>query len=194
MGDTVTWFDLLFIVLLLGAAAVLVSALVAALRGNHATASRRLRSCALAAAGYMALVAVVSLVTPRAALTVGEPQCSDDWCIAVQGTTPRGDRAIAVTFRLSSRARRVTQRERFVVVYLRDSMGRRYDPDPAPDQSPFDVALGPGASVNTERVFRVPPGARGLGVIVTREGDVPFPRCCIIGTGIFHKDPIVVLP
>lgn len=189
-----TWFDLLFIALLLGAVAVLISALVAALRGNHASASRRLGTCALAAAGYMALVAVVSLVTPRAALTVGEPQCSDDWCIAVQGATPRGDRAIAVTFHLSSRARRVTQRERFVVVYLRDSMGRRYDPDPAPDQSPFDVALGPGASVNTERVFRVPPGARGLGVIVTREGDVPFPRCCIIGTGIFHKDPIVVLP
>lgn len=189
-----TWFDLLFIALLFGAVGELVSALVAALRGNHATASRRLRTFALAAVGYMALVAIVSLVTPRAEVAVGEPQCSDDWCIAVQGATPRGDSAIAVTFHLSSRARRVTQRERFVVVYLRDSTGRRYDPGPAPDQPPFDVALGPGASINSERVFRVSPGARGLGVIVTREGDVPFPRCCIIGTGIFHKDPIVVLP
>jgi hypothetical protein len=40
----------------------------------------------------------------------------------------------------------------------------------------------------------VPRNTPGLGLIVTREGDIPFPRCCIIGTGIFHKDPMVPLP
>jgi hypothetical protein len=107
---------------------------------------------------------------------------------------PLDDSSTVVAFRVSSRARRVTQRERFVVVYLRDARGSRYDPDPAPDQPPFDVSLAPGEKVLTKRVFRVPRNARGLGVIVTRAGDVPFPRCCIIGTGIFHKEPIVALP
>ena len=189
-----TLFDLLFIVLFLMGVVVLVSALVTALRGHGAAALRQLRTLALVTLAYMAIVAAVSLVMPRSEVAVGENQCSDDWCIAVDDAKPLDDSSAVVTFRVSSRARRVTQRERFVVVYLRDSVGRRYDPDPAPDQPPFDVELLPGAKVLTKRVFRVPRNTRGLGVIITRAGDVPFPRCCIIGTGIFHKEPIVALP
>lgn len=189
-----TLFDLLFILLFLTALFVLVSCLVSAVRGQRAQAGRRLRTLALTTLAYMAIVAAVSLVLPRATVAVGENQCSDDWCIAVDDARQLSDSSAVVTLRLSSRARRVTQRERFVVVYLRDSRGRRFNPDPAPDQPPFDVALAPGASVLTKRLFRVPRNTRGLGVIVTREGDVPFPRCCIIGTGILHKDPIVLLP
>lgn len=188
-----TLFDLLFILLFLTALAVLVSCLVSALRGRRAQAGRRLRTLGVAVLFYMAIVAGVSLLTPRRVLAVGEDQCSDDWCIAVQGAT-RTDSALAVTFRIASRALRVTQRERFVVVYLRDSGGRRYDPSPAPGQPAFDVALGPGAFVGTQRVFNVPLHAAGLGVVVTRAGDIPFPRCCIIGTGLFHKDPVVPIP
>ena len=189
-----TLFDLLFILLFLAALAVLVSCLVSALRGRKASAGRRLRTLGVAVLFYMAVVAGVSLLSPRRVFAVGEDQCSDDWCIAVQGATRSGDNAITVTFRIASRARRVTQRERFVVVYLRDSGGRRYNPDPAPGQPAFDVELGPGAFVNTQRVFDVPRQAAGLGVVVTRAGDIPFPRCCIIGTGLFHKDPIVPIP
>ena len=186
-----TPFDLLFILLFLTAVGVLVSALVSALRGQRGRAARRLRGLAAAVLIYMGIVAGVSLLTPRRVLATGDEQCSDDWCIAVQGATRSGDSAIPVTFRIASRARRVTQRERFVVAYLRDAGGRRYDPDPAPQQPAFDVALNPGAVVSTVRVFHVPPRVAGLGVIITREGDVPFPRCCIIGTGVFHKDPVV---
>ena len=189
-----TLFDLLFIVLFLMGVGALVMALVTALRGHGAAALRRLRTLALATLAYMTIVAAVSLVMPRAVVALGQNQCSDDWCIAVDDARQLTDSSALVTFRLSSRARRVTQRERFVVVYLRDSGGRRYDPDPAPEEPPFDVALTPGAKVLTKRVFRVPRDTRGLGVIVTREGDIPFPRCCIIGTGVFHKDPIVPLP
>ena len=189
-----TPFDVLFILLFLTAVGVVVSALVTALRGHRAAALHRLRTLALATLVYLAIVAVTSLLTPRADATLDEKQCSDDWCIAVSDAKPLSDTTILVFFQLTSRARRVTQRERFVVTYLLDSAGHRYDPNPAPDQPPFDVPLGPGESVGTERVFRVSRNARGLGVVVTREGDVPFPRCCIIGTGFFHKDPIVVLP
>ncbi len=189
-----TLFDLLFMLLFLTAVGVLVSCLVSARRGQGAQAGRRLRTLGVAVLFYLAVVAGVSLLTPRRVFAVGEDQCSDDWCIAVQGASRTGDSALAVTFRIASRALRVTQRERFVVVYLRDSGGRRYDPDPAPGQPPFDTELGPGAFVGTQRVFHVPPHAAGLGVIVTRAGDVPFPRCCIIGTGLFHKDPVVPVP
>ena len=185
---------MVFILLFLTAVGVLVSALVTAVRGNRAAALRRLRTLALATLAYLAIVAVTSLLAPRAEFAVGERQCSDDWCIAVSDARSPSDTTILVFFQLTSRARRVTQRERFVVTYLLDSASLRYDPDPAPDQPPFDVPLGPGESVATKRLFRVSRNARGLGVVVTREGDIPFPRCCIIGTGIFHKDPIVVLP
>ena len=193
-GFWVTLFDLVFILLFLTAVVVLVSCLVSVMLGRRERAARRLRTLGFAAAVYMGIVIGVSLLAPRAVVAVGEDQCSDDWCIAVQEATHPGDSAIAVTFRLASRALRVTQRERFVVAYLRDGAGRRYDASPAPDQPGFDVELGPGAYVNTRRVFRIPPGASGLGVIITREGDIPFPRCCIIGTGLFHKDPIVPIP
>ena len=189
-----TLFDVLFILLFLTALAVLFSCLVSALRGQRARAGRRLRSLGVAVLMYLALVAGVSLLTPRRVLALGADQCSDDWCIAVQAATRADDTTRAVTFRLTSRARRVMQRERFVVVYLHNSDGRRFNPEPSPEQPPFDVDLAPGASVLTTRRFRVPRNARGLGVIVTREGDVPFPRCCIIGTGILHKDAIVLLP
>ena len=189
-----TLFDLLFILLFLSAVTVLISCVVAALRGQGARAGRRLRALALAAAAYMVIVSGVSLLTPRAVLAMGEDQCDDDWCIAVQEAAHMGDSAVAVTFRVASRALRVTQRERFVVAYVRDGAGRRYDAAPAPEQPGFDVELEPGAYVSTRRVFRVPRGTSGLGVIITREGDIPFPRCCIIGTGLFHKDPIVPVP
>ena len=78
-----TLFDLLFIVLFLTGVVALVSALVTALRGHGAAALRRLRTLALAALVYMAIVAAVSLVLPRREVAVGEEQCSDDWCIAV---------------------------------------------------------------------------------------------------------------
>jgi hypothetical protein len=190
----VTLLDLVFILLFLTAVVVLVSCLVSVMRGQRERAARRLRMLGVAALVYMVIVCGVSLLTPRAVLAVGEDQCSDDWCIAVQEATHLGDSAIAVTFRVASRALRVTQRERFVVAYMRDGAGRRYDASPAPDQPGFDVELGPGAAVSTRRVFRVPRGTSGLGVIITREGDIPFPRCCIIGTGLLHKDPIVPVP
>lgn len=143
-------------------------------------------------------MALVSLLSPRRFVDVGDDQCSDDWCIAVTsaGRSP-GDTggAYDVTFRLSSRARRVAQRERFVVAYLRDARGRRYDPDSRAADVPFDVRLEPQQAVTATRRFRVPADAHDLGVIIAREGDIPLPRCCIIGDegSLFHKKTVVRL-
>lgn len=189
-----TLFDLLFIVLFLTALGVLAAALVAALRGRPDRALRRLRRLGLGTALYMVVVALVSVLSPRRIVALGADQCSDDWCVAVTEITRTGTGArdtYQVTFRLSSRARRVTQRERFVVAYMRDGTGQRYNALPVRGQAPFNASLGPGESLLTIRTFDAPAHAVGLGVVVAREGGLGFPGCCIIGEGPFHKPPIV---
>jgi hypothetical protein len=192
-----TLFDLLFIVLFLIALGILAGALVAALRSHPDRARRRLRGLGLGTALYMVVVTVVSVVSPRRVAALGEDQCSDDWCIAVTDIAHTGTGTIdtyTVAFRLSSRARRVTQRERFVVAYMRDGTGQRYDAGPGRGQPPFDASLGPGESRFTSRTFEVAAHAVGIGVVVAREGGLGFPGCCIIGEGPFHKSPVVYAP
>lgn len=192
--ELMTLFDLLFIVLFLTALGVLAAALIAALRGRPDRALRRLRRLGLGALLYMIVVTVVSVFSPRRVVALGEDQCSDDWCIAVTDIARTGTGAFdtyKVAFRLSSRARRVTQRERFVVAYMRDSAGERYDASPGQGEPPFDASLAAGASILTSRSFAVRAHAVGLGVVVAREGGFGFPRCCIIGEGLFHKPPII---
>ena len=187
-------FDLLFIVAFLGAVGGVVAGLAAAVRGRRVQARRRLTVVAVSAAAYMAVVTIGSLAAPRRVIALGADQCADDWCIAV-ATIDRPDGAAQpayrVTFKLSSRAGRVSQRERFVVAYLLDSTGRRYNAAPAGGQPPFDTLLRPLESIVTTRTFAVPATAAGLGVVVAREGGGGFPGCCIVGIGPFYKPPIV---
>lgn len=193
-----TPFDLVFILVFLATLVLLARIGMAAARGRRAVAARRLRVLASALAGYMLVVLLVGVFTPRQEVPIGQRQCSDDWCIAVArvSAVPEapGERHVDIEFEISSRARRITQRERFVTTYLRDGDGHRYDPTPSPGQPPFDVPLQPGEHLSTHRSFIVPDDIRGLGVVITREGDIPFPRCCIIGEGPLHKPPVTSLP
>jgi hypothetical protein len=145
----------------------------------------------------MTIVILILILSARQICALGKDQCSDDGCIAVASVTSDRDGTIQeyeVAHRLSSRAKRVSQRERFVVTYLLDETGRRYDPKSRQGQPPFDTLLGAGEAITTARTFRVPLDTRGLGLVITREGDFGFPRCCIIGKGPFYKAPIVYLP
>ena len=192
-----TLFDLLFIALFLTAAVTLLVAAGSALLGRLAKAGRILRRLGLGVLAYMLLVVAASLATPRRFLGIGEDQCSDDWCIAVAGLAQApaaGGTRYDVTFRLRSRARRVPQRERNVVVYLRDQAGRRYDAGEEESGPPFDVVLQPGETAATTRSFVLPAGAQDVGVVVSR-GGVPFPSCCIIGDegSLLHKRTVVRL-
>jgi len=185
-----------FIVALLATVFSVVGALLAFATRRPDVGVRRLRGLGIGVVAYMALVTSVSLFSTHLMIAPGEDQCSDDWCIAVADVTTResGDDLIHdVTFRLSSRARVRPQRERFVIAYLLDGTGRRFDAEPAATETPFDVLLEPGQVVTTLRSFRVPRGSSDLGVVVAREGDLAFPRCCIIGEGPFMKWPVVRL-
>ncbi len=189
--------DLVFLTLLTVGAASLVIAVLLAIRGQRTRATRVLRRLALGAAVYMAIVALASLFLPQQKLQVGEMLCWDDWCIGVQEAlrTPAHDEvSYAMTFRLSCRARRVTQRERNVAVYLSDGRGLRYDPLQVEPEPPFNTALAPGESITTKRIFEVPTDARVLGAVLTHEGGFPIQWFIVGYESWFRKPTIVLLP
>jgi hypothetical protein len=192
-------FDLLFIALFLSGLVALGAAGVAALQGKRSRANRILCGTAISAAIYMGIVCVDSYATPQRILNIGDPQCSDDWCIAVrevQRNPLSKGLSYSVTLLLSSRARRVAQRENGVIVYLVDSEGRRFDPVPKTFETPFNVLLQPGESLTAIRVFDLPVNARDLGLVVDHaKGPLGcFPSCFVITeNNWFHKLPIVRL-
>ena len=193
-----TVYDLLFALFLLGGAGSLVVAAIAALGGRRSRARIILERLGIAMGLYVGTLILVSAISPQRRIAIGEDQCSDDWCIAVgrvRKDTARTEIRYDVDFRLSSRARRVAQRERFVGVYLLDRTGNRYGPVTQPAAVPFDTLLSPGGAIVANRRFVVPVSAGPVGLVVAREGAGWFPRCCIIGDqgSMFHRPPIVPL-
>jgi hypothetical protein len=191
-----TVFDLLFLAVFFGTVGMLVVAGLAALRRRRARALAILRWLGLQVGVYLGILIIVSLVTPRRVLNVGDEQCSDDWCIAVTDVRRQPAevaQSYAVTLRILSRARRRAQRERGVRVYLMDNRGCCYDPVPDPASIPFDVLLQPQEAVNITRVFHLPADAQEPVLVVAREGWTP--GLFVIGDSgsLFHKQTVVRL-
>src|ERR1019366_4872097 len=139
-----TVFEPLFILLFLATVATLLTAAVAALRGQRPRAFRILRRLGIGAAAYYAVVLLVAYFSVPPVHRVGEPACFDDWCIGVVDAehTPAGSaQSWHVTLRIASRAGRVDQRENYAAVFLTDSRGRKYHADPAPATVPLDSRL-----------------------------------------------------
>jgi len=193
-----TIFDLLFVLVFLGGLVSLVVAAILALRGRQPRARRIVRRLGIVVALYVGALLVVSALSPQRVVAVGEDQCSDDWCISVQWVrrdTTRTDIELTIGFRLSSRAGRISQRERFVAAYLRDDQGHRYDPLVQSNAVPFDTLLAPHQSIMATRRFVVPAHAGPVGLVITREGGGWFPRCCIIAEerSLLHRPAVVRL-
>lgn len=187
-------FDLLFIGAFLAMVGAVSTAVVFAIGGQGARAIRVLRGLGIGMAAYFGMVILVSLVAPQRVLEVGDPECFDDWCVTVEAVerTPAGTNVgYSVALRLSSRARRVAQRENNLSVYLTDHRGRRYDPVPDKSAVPFNVLLQPQESVPVTRVFAVPPDAHELGLVIAHEGGFPI-GWFIIGYDTWFRKPTVV--
>jgi hypothetical protein len=177
-----TMFDLLFILLFLTSVGVLLAALIALLRGWRERAGRIVLRWAICAAVYLMIVYAVVLTKPRRYLSVGDERCWDDWCAAVDGATRTPDESGAVytaKIRLFSRARGADQRVNGVQMYLTDSQGRRWDPEPAESETPFDTLLHAGESKITTRNFHVPSDAHEVGLVMLHGMGAPV--CLIIG-------------
>jgi len=190
-------FDLLFLLALLASVVTLVVAAVSAIRGQRPRALRILRVYGACAAGYLAAGMAVSFLRPQRVIPVGEPWCFDDWCLTVEKvsrTPAMAQVSYQVGLRISSRARRVTQRAKGAWIYLIDDRGRIYPPAPDASVIPLDVLLQPGESVTTSRVFEIPSGVRRLGLITGHGG----PYCgtmdiLIIGaSGCLFKKPSMI--
>jgi hypothetical protein len=191
----VTVFDLLVIVLFLAAIGALIAATVLAVRGRWPRALRLLRGLALCTVVYVGIVYAATALSSEVVLRIGEPECTDDWCIAVENakrSPMNGFARYDVTLRIFSRARRVAQREMGAKdVYLVDAQWRRYEPVRTGAEIPLNTLLQAGQSVIASRRFEVPADARGLGLMVDRSST---PVCLVIGEcEAFHKGTIVRL-
>jgi len=194
----VTLGDLVFLLMFLSSFGAVIGAAIAAARRRRARAGTIIRRLAVALGVYFAVVIAVALTSSQRFVPLGYEQCSDDWCIAadsVHRDTTSGAVTYTIGFRLSSRARRVAQRERFVVAYARTGDGRRIDALPDGAAVPFDTLLEAEQAIRTTRRFVIPLPARDVGLVVAREGGFRFPGCCIIGdeNSIFHKHTVVRL-
>lgn len=189
-----TAFDLLFLLLFFTALGTLFVAVWMALRKTFVRAGRILRMLLLCTCAYIAIVAAVSLFSPRRILKPDACECFDDWCIAIAGVkrSPESDGIrYSVDLRLSSRARRVTQRENNLAVYLTDNRHRRYDPVVYSFTTPFNVPLQPQESVIVGRSFLIPAEAKAVGLVITHEGGFPI-GWFIIGYDTWFRKPAVV--
>jgi hypothetical protein len=194
----VTLFDLLFLVSFLVAVITLIVVAVAAVRGRSARAYPLLRRLAIGAAVYFGVLILVSAFTPQRFVSIGNDECSDDWCIAVQAVHRDSTSAAMrydVRFQLASHARRIAQRERFVAVHLLDERGAKYAPASEPNDVPFDTLLQAGQTLTAVRRFVVPADTKLRGLVIERSGGGRFPRCCIIGDedSFFHRRTMVKL-
>jgi hypothetical protein len=187
-------FDLLFLASCFIALITLIVAAWFVLRREFGRAGRTLRNLAVSVAAYFAVVIIMSVISPRRVFKPGASQCFDDWCIGVarfRQTPEAGGVAYSVDLRISSRARRVPQREKNVSVYLTDDHRRRYDPIAASSASSFDVLLQPEESVIVSRSFLIPAQAKDVGLVIAHEGGFPI-GWFIIGYDTWFRQPAVV--
>ncbi len=142
----------------------------------------------------MTIVVAVSLFSPRRILKPDARECFDDWCIALAGVkhAPEdGQVRYSINLRVSSRARRVAQRENNLSVYLTDSRNERYAPMTDSSATAFNVLLQPQQSVIVSRSFLVPAAAKAVGLVITREGGFPI-GWFIIGYDTWFRKPAVL--
>jgi hypothetical protein len=193
----VSIFDLIFLLAMLSAVVVLIVLIAMVIQGRFRTARRVLSIYAICAVLYLGVGLAVSYTRPRHIMSVGEPWCFDDWCLAVDhvNRTPEGtDVNYQIALRIFSRAGRVSQRANGAWIYLIDDENRRYAPDPQSTDVPLDVLLQPEQSVVTSRTFHVPANARQLGLITGHGGPYCGPMSLlVIGDSecLFGKPPMI---
>ena len=193
-------FDLLFIGAFLVRVVMFAFFFVTLLRGDRRRAAATLGKWATGCAVYLVVLVTVSFSSRRTVVTAGAVRCFDDWSIAVESAemTPVPGNAemkrCIVQLRLSSRARRVSQRENGLAVHLVDAHGTRYSPVFDTQATPFNVLLVPGESAIAVRTFEIPAVAQGTALIVRHVGFTPAPLIIGDDESLFHKRTTMELP
>ncbi|MSP23019.1 MAG: hypothetical protein EXR66_08465 [Dehalococcoidia bacterium] len=138
-------FEPLFLLLLLAALETLVTIGVRIVRGQRERAWKLGIRLGAGVAVYVFVLVAASLMVAPPVAEPDDPQCFDDWCIAVAAVrwTERPGERLEVVLRLSSRARLVPMGERGTYVYILDGARRRYAPTTPPDEPPLGTILQP---------------------------------------------------
>jgi hypothetical protein len=132
-------------------------------------AARAGRVCACIAMLYLAALVLVSLLTPRTIVSIGDGYCWDLWCIGVEqvNASPSGQNIrYTAEVRIFSDANRVPTHRENGFLYVLDDRGRRFDIlQSSSAVPPMDIDLGPHEAVRTSLSFVAPANARKLYLI-----------------------------
>ena len=135
-------------------------------RNFRGHAARVGKFCTWIVMSYLAALMLVSLLTPRTVVNIGDGYCWDLWCLGVEqvNATPDGQNVLyTAKVRIFSDANHVPNSREKDFLYVIDDQGRRFpvfqDSSALP---PLDLAVSPGESVKTSLSFLAPANARKL--------------------------------
>jgi hypothetical protein len=162
--------------LLLGIAVFLSLLLSAALAvgGNFPVAKRIARTTLGGFVVWIVIANLITLLTPRTIVNVGETYCMDIDCLGIDAIESQAH-STNTTYKLKthfySDANTVKISFKNVAYYLVDERGRRFPRTDDPSAPPYDTLLDPGQSIKTTLTFEVAPDVRQL--FLTWEGTPP---------------------
>ena len=114
---------------------------------------------------YLAAVSLVSLLTPRTIVSIGDSYCYDTWCIGVRSVNaiPQGQNTLyTARVRIFSEANRVLASRARDFLCARDDQGRRFPLFQDSSVIPADATINPSESVETSLMFLAPASVRRL--------------------------------
>jgi hypothetical protein len=114
---------------------------------------------------YLSAVLLVSLLTPRTIVSIGDSYCYDLWCIGIQSVnaTPQGRNILyTARVRIFSDANHVSTSRATDFLYARDDQSRRFPLIQDSSVIPADVTISPNESVETSLMFLAPANVRKL--------------------------------
>jgi hypothetical protein len=144
-------------------------------RNLHREAARVGKVCAWIVLPYMAALMLVSMLTPRTIVSVGDGYCWDLWCVGVEqvNAIPHGQNVLyTANVRVFSDANRVPTSRDKDFLYAIDERGRRYPVFQNSSALQLDVKVFPRESVKTSLSFLAPANA---GKLYLAGGEVEMP-------------------
>ncbi len=161
-------------------------------------AARAGRICAFIMVPYLAALILVSLLTPRTVVNIGDSYCYDLWCLGVNqvNATPSGQNLLyevrITAFVDSSHTHRLPAEQAKSFFYALDGNGHRYALLPE-SFSDAGVTLQPGESVKSSFAFVAPANASKL-YLIGNAGDVFLPWVYLYfgsDVSLFHRSALL---
>jgi len=143
-----------------------------------AGAVRAIRVFAAIAGSYLLAVVLVSLLTPRTVVSIGDSYCWDLWCVGIQNvsTVQQGQNALyrvdVSIFADTETPRQVPADEARQFFYVLDDQGRRFRILPESSFVDANVTVKPGEPAKSSLAFLAPANAREL--YLTGDMSAPF--------------------